>query len=269
MTPFETATDVRPAGERSFHWDVPDGWQQGRGAWGGLVIAALVRAIEAAETDPGRSVRTVSAQLVAPALVGPHLIEVYEARRGSGITTWRADLLDDQLRQVGSMSAILGSPRTFTDGFDVASMGTSAAPEAPPAASIPVLPLPPPLGPVFAAHLLARPISGIPTMGASARTAGWVRLAEPPPSTAASLLALVDAWWPAALPALTVMRPIATVSFAASLLVDPRTVRADEPLLHHGWVSAAAQGFASEHRQLWTADGRLAVDNLQSIVVIA
>jgi hypothetical protein len=80
---------------------------------------------------------------------------------------------------------------------------------------------------------------------------------------------MVDAWWPAVLPALIEFQPIATVTFAANLNVDPATVPADDRLLHHGWATTMADGYVSEQRHLWTTDGRLAVDNLQSIVLIA
>ncbi len=77
----------------------------------------------------------------------------------------------------------------------------------------------------------------------------------------------MDAWWPASLPMLAEMPRVATVNFTANLLVDPATVGAGEMLLHESFVTAAADGFASEHRRLWTADGRLAVDNLQAMVI--
>jgi hypothetical protein len=63
------------------------------------------------------------------------------------------------------------------------------------------------------------------------------------------------------------MPPIATVSFTASLLADPAQVRADEVVLHHSFLTSAADGYTSEHRRLWSADGRLLVDNVQTIVV--
>lgn len=75
--------------------------------------------------------------------------------------------------------------------------------------------------------------------------------------------------WPATLSVLGRIRPVATVNFSADLLVDPLSVAADEALLHHGTASGAHAGFTSEQRRLWTADGRLAVDNLQSTVLIA
>ena len=55
----------------------------------------------------------------------------------------------------------------------------------------------------------------------------------------------------------------------AVVLVDPVSVAADEALLHHGTASGAHTGFISEQHRLWAADGRLAIDNLQSIVLIA
>ena len=60
---------------------------------------------------------------------------------------------------------------------------------------------------------------------------------------------------------------MATVNFTANLLVDPASVDGAEPLLNQSFVTAAADGYASEHRRLWTPDGRLAVDNLQTMVI--
>ncbi len=57
------------------------------------------------------------------------------------------------------------------------------------------------------------------------------------------------------------------MNFTANLLVDPATVADGDLLLHESFVTAAADGFASEHRRLWTPDGRLAVDNLQTMVI--
>lgn len=61
---------------------------------------------------------------------------------------------------------------------------------------------------------------------------------------------------------------MATVSFSAHLLVDPTTLPAGEPLLFQASMAAARDGFTTETRRLWSTDGRLVVENLQSIVVI-
>ena len=73
MTGFDDASTLRPTGGSTFAWDVPDGWQQGRGAWGGLVVGALVGAVCAVDPSP---VRSVSVQMSAPATVGPHVVAI-------------------------------------------------------------------------------------------------------------------------------------------------------------------------------------------------
>ncbi len=65
---------------------------------------------------------------------------------------------------------------------------------------------------------------------------------------------------------------MATVAFSAHLLIDPETIESVNgeraPLLHEATISSAFDGFTSELRRLWTTDGRLVAENLQSIVVI-
>jgi len=104
-------------------------------------------------------------------------------------------------------------------------------------------------------------------MGDVAETLGWIDYRDPVTPSDISLIALVDAWYSVNLVPLRELLPISTVNFTANLLIDPATLAAGEPLLHHGLVSGFGDGYTSEQRRLWTADGRLAVDNLQTIVV--
>ena len=267
MSPFDEATIVVPTAPDGYAWDVPDGWQQGRGAWGGLVVGALARSVLDAEPDSGRTLRSVSAQISAPAVVGRHHIQVRLVRRGRSMSTWSATLHDEQDRAVASLVAILGTARGADAPEALARWGRARPPLAPPAGDVPAVAVEPPFGPVFGRHCSFRPVSGTPLGGGAAESVGWVDFAAPTTRTAISLIALVDAWWSASLAALTELRLFGTVNFMANLLLDPATVPADEPLLQHSFVSAAHEGFVSEHRRLWTADGRLVVDNLQTIVV--
>lgn len=220
----------------------------------------------ASEPDDQRTVRTISLQMMAPAVVGPHLIQTRIARRGSAMSTWTAVLSNASGGVVASMVAITGSPRGAVRIHTGGEWGTVSAPVVPPADGLERAPSGPPL-PVFTQHLDMRPVSGIPFSGEIAAAVGWLRLLEPPAHSEVTLLALVDAWWPASLSMLDQMPRISTVNFTANLLVDPVTLRADDMLLHQSFVTAEADGFASEHRRLWTADGRLAVDNLQTMVI--
>jgi hypothetical protein len=182
------------------------------------------------------------------------------------MTTWAAVAHDQTGAAVTSMVAILGAPREAVRTREGLEWGTVSAPVVPPAEGLERAPSGPPF-PAFMQHMDFRPVSGTPFSGVPAASVGWLGLVEPPRPSAALLLALVDAWWPASLPMLEVMPRIGTVNFTANLLVDPATVRPGEPLLQQSFVTAARDGFASEHRRLWTVDGRLAVDNLQTMVI--
>jgi hypothetical protein len=259
---FADAIRLAAADDGTFQWDVPDGWQQGRGAWGGLVVGACVSAVEAAEPDPDRRIRTLTLQIVSPARVGEHRVTVTPLRIGTSMSTWSV-LVSGAEGIVASGTVITGGPRA---GRGHEAWGVMRPPAVPMPDRVQRLPVGPPF-PVFTQHCDMRPVTGLPMSGGGAESIGWVGFAEATPPTAASLLGIVDAWWPASLPLLETLPPIATVSFSATLLIDPATVRPGEQLLCHALVAAAEAGFTSEHRSLWTADGRLAVDNVQVIVV--
>ena len=275
MNEFEAATRLEPAGPadetgaRSWQWDVPDTWQQGRGAWGGLVSSALTGAIEATATahEPGRALRTLTAHMSAPVETGPHRIDVAPARSGSALSTWSASIVAPDGSERARGVAILGAPRV--PELDPSGWADDAMPALPSPADVPLVPVVPPLGPVFAQHLAFRVASGLPfTSSKQATASGWIDFATPMSWTAPALLGIVDAWWPTAYVAVSSPRPMATVSFEAHLLVDPATVPAGEPLAFASQLLGVNDGFTTELRRLWTIDGRLAVVNLQSIAII-
>ena len=62
-SPFELATSLERLSDQTFSAIIPDGWQQGRGAFGGLVLGLLTRAMQAAEPDAQRTLRTLLGDL--------------------------------------------------------------------------------------------------------------------------------------------------------------------------------------------------------------
>lgn len=262
---FEDAIELTAAGDGSYIWNVPDGWQVGRGAWGGLIIGALVRAVMLAETDQNRVVRSVSANLGAAALPTRLDIAVRLERSGSLVSVWTATATDEG-KYIASMTAVLGIRRLTKAAMAFGSSGVLRIPKRDSAADVAEFDFSPPAGPPMGRHLIVQPISGMLRTGAPADTMGWVRLREPVPYRPATLFALADAWWPANFVTLKGGESVATVHYTASLLIDPDSLKPEDALLHHGYTTAANGGFASEHRQLWVADGRLAVDSVQSVV---
>lgn len=259
--------------ETTFAWDVPEGWLQGRGAWGGLVVAAQVKAVEQsqAKQDAQRRIRNMTTQLFGALPIGRARLSVECLRQGSAMTTWQVRVHGHEGQLASQAVVITGGSRPVEPG---SRWGIATMPTLPPWTEVPTVPVEPPYGPSFGAHFAFRPVSGIPGSGESPQCLGWIGPADSERWdhwSAATMLGIVDAWWPATYvseESLAHVRPMATVSFAAHLLVDPATVDPNAPLAVETWVADAEDGFTSETRRLWTPDGRLAVENHQAIVVI-
>jgi hypothetical protein len=263
---FAEASVLDPAGDDTFTWDVPDGWQQGRGAWGGLVAAGVVRAVQTSDT--ARPLRTLSLHLSAPLEVGAATVHVEPVRVGSALSTWQVTVDSAPGETAAHAVAITGSPRAHDLHAAARGWGRAAPPDLPPWDTVAPIPHGLPQTPTFLQHVDLRVVHGHMLTGADAYAAGYVSFAELDGWDAAGLLAIVDAWWPTAFVGMDALRAVATVNYLAHLLVDPVTVKPGVPLAYEASLSAAHDGFTSETRRLWTLDGRLAVENHQSIVII-
>lgn len=268
MGEFAAATALQPLGTDAFTWQVPDSWQQGRGAWGGLVSGVTARAALLVESDPTRTLRTVSVHMSGPVLVGPARVAVSPVRIGSAMSTWAVTIHDSTDEQCVHAIVITGSARAVEPAAPFTSWSQIQAPSLPQWSSVPVATVAPPAGPPFGAHLEFRVVDGIPASQSAAHCSGWVRFPDQGTWDAPSLIGIVDAWWPTAFVALAEPRPMATVAFAAHLHVDPQSLPAGEPLAFDSHLTAASEGFTTEIRRLWSPDGRLVVENHQSIVII-
>ena len=251
-------------------WAVAAGWAQGRGAWGGLVIAALLRSAETLITDPAQHLRAVTGQFLAPIPVGTIDVPARVLRVGSATTGVRVDAVEESGTVLATLTGVWGGDRAPDVDPDYAMWGELTCPEADSWESVPVVAIGPPLGPEFGDRLTFRPISGYPGQGVPS-TLGWVGVPGAGADDrfdAAGLVGLVDAWWPGAIAIVGVGHPMGTISFSAHVVCDPGAISGAEPLLHEGFVTRAHSGFSSEVRRLWSANGQLLVDSIQSVAVI-
>ncbi|HEY4176030.1 MAG TPA: thioesterase family protein [Kofleriaceae bacterium] len=247
-----------------FAFDVPGDWKQGRGLFGGLGIAAMIRAIETRVADPSRKVRTVTAELAGPVLSGASEISVEILRAGNSVTVARAVLSQEDGVKTHVVAVLAASRKATTDGWQKLEPPTVK----PWAELAPIVWSP--AFPEFAQHMEYRLAQGVPGTQQEPTCIGYVRPRDPGEARdAAYIAALADAWWPAALVAFKAMRPIATITFTLEIVNDLDGLPADEPLLYRGTVPVMHDGYFQEERELWGSDGRLVARNHQTFAVIA
>jgi hypothetical protein len=264
MTSLRDVATPAPDGAH-FTLAVPAGWRQGRGAYGGLGIAAMIRAIDARAADESRKVRSVTAELPAPLEAGAAQIVVDVLRTGNAVTTARAAI--EQGGEVrGHAVAVLAATRP---GAGPTAWTELTAPVAKAWRELEPMPISP-LMPEFAANFEYRPAEGIPMTGGAARCVGWVRPRDRVNDSrdAGYIAAMCDAWWPAALVRFDTMRPIATIAYTLDIVGNLDGLDPESPLLYRGVVPYCADGYFLETRELWGEDGRLVAINHQTFVVI-
>jgi acyl-CoA thioesterase len=266
MATLSDAFTPRPVGDR-YQLEVAPGWRQGRGAFGGLVVGGLIRAIEQRTADPSRKVRSVTAELPGPVEPGMVDITVETLRQGKNVSTVRAALW--QQGEVRSHAvAILGASRA---GAQPVAWNELAGPALPPWTEVAPSSIgtAPGIGPEFAQHFEYRIVAGQLLSGSIAPVLGWIRARDPgAPRDAAYIAAMIDAWWPVAFVRFTQLRPMATIAFTLDIVagldgLDPMT-----PLGYRAIAPVCAGGYCLETRELWSEDGRLVAINHQTFAII-
>jgi acyl-CoA thioesterase len=269
MASLSDLSTPRLVGER-YLLDVPAGWRQGRGAFGGLLVGALVRAIEHHVADPARKVRSVTAELPGAVDAGTAEIAVETLRRGNNVSTVRAALSQDaEIRS--HVVAVVAAARSSPAAAAPATWNDLSRPVAPPWRELAPVPMDARPGPwpEFAHHFEYRVVEGVPLSGAAARALGWVRSRDPGPDRgAAYLAAMIDAWWPAAFIRFTTPRPMATIAFTLDIAGSVEDLDPAAPLLYRATAPISDDGYVFETRELWGEDGRLVAINHQTFVVI-
>ncbi|MEM9696027.1 MAG: thioesterase family protein [Myxococcota bacterium] len=256
---FDEASRLERIGDTTFRAVVPDGWQQGRGAFGGLVVGLGLRALEALQVDPTRRLRSASAEIPSPVMTGPLDLEVTVLRRGRGV-----DALEVHLRQGGEVrarvTAIFGKARAV----DVA-----AQPEPPALASMP-MPEPLPMPPPFAAHFELRSTGPLPFSGAGkGYCEGWVKPRVAFAAVGAPEIAcLCDVYWPSFFSQVTSVRPAATIGYTLQTTPHAFEASSEDLFFFRSRQLYAGDGFSHELRELWNRDGQLVALNPQTFAII-
>jgi hypothetical protein len=261
---FEEASVVRRTGPGIFEAGLPDGWQQGRGAFGGLVYGILARAMEAELAESTRRLQTLSGDIAGPVLPGAATIQVEVLRRGA-----KQSNLHARLSQAGHVLAVASGVFCAPRAVQMPALRAVESPDRAAWDQLEILPVEPPMGPDFAVAYEYRQAGPAPLSGSrDAETAGYVReRAVPARRDAPSVIGLLDAWWPTLWSIVTEPRPVATTSFLAEILLDPTRLDPIERLFHEGRMAGQGDGFFVELRALWCGDVCVAM-NQQTFAVL-
>jgi hypothetical protein len=254
---FDSAITLERVSENEHLFTVPDGWQQGRGAFGGLVLGALMKAMASREPDAARLARAFTGDLCGPALPRESRIVTRVLRRGNNQTNVSASLEQDGA-VVAVATCVLGAARKIA----LPPRLSFEPPRRVPFEQAGALPESLPGRPTFTKHYEYRPTTGGRTGGgAEALLEGWVKERVPlQRMTAEALLGRLDSYWPAIFSLESGPRPVATVSFLAELLCDPATLDPSMPLFYRARAVAEAGGYFVEMRELWNGDDPVALN---------
>ena len=262
---LEHALKVERVGDHLFEKNFPDGWQQGRGAFGGIVLGSMCRAMEATETDLSRVLRSFTGEIFAPVLPGQASIAIEVLRVGAGVSTYRSTLIQSGA-PVAVGVGVFGKNRNDSGAWNDLSKPSFT----PHWSELPPLPIEPPIGPHFARAFDFRSTGPLPFSGAKEQIAnGWVRPKAPTAKLGASeLIVMADTFWPSGFSTMDAPRPMATLTFTFQHFPSATVLDPSEPLFYCAKTVAGHGGYVSEMRELWTARGELLALNPQTFVHI-
>lgn len=247
-------------GEMDTH--VPEGWMQGRAAFGGLVAALVYQAIEEqAESAPLRSL-TVS--FVAPTSQGALSRRAEVLRRGRSVTQIEGRAAQGE-QVVAAALASFGHARESSINVAFPSAPSFTAPE-----DCQAFPDIDGLTPEFARHFDYRIAQGaLPYSGISdTRFGGWVRFRDCNDAVSVEhLLALIDAWPPAVLQMLNKLAPASSLTWTLELMEPLSQCRAGDWWQYLAEIEQAGDGYAVIHAKIWDADGNPVALSRQTVTV--
>lgn len=260
---FDEASRLERRDDTTFRALLPGEWRQGRGAFGGLVVGVLLRAIEETAAEPDRPIRAATAEIPSPVLPGPAEVRVSLVRRGSGVSSYEARIVQEGETRARA-SAVLGKTRDV--GLSLGSPPPVIGdPDA--ARPIPIGKLPPP----FTRAFDFRNVGPLPfASGDDARVEGFIHMATTRATWDVPQLAgLIDAYWPTFFSVTDGPRPGGTVTFPLHLTAAARGLSTERPLFYRARALTLTEGFLCELRELWTLEGELVALNPQTFAVIA
>ena len=274
LTEAPYANDPGGVVTRRFTGSFSERWYIDRSLHGGHVIAAMVKAAEAAIDDRGRSLRSLTNHYLLPAQAGPFHIDVSIERSGRSLTNVSARLIQEG-RTVGLALAALGGPWPSYE-WDHTTMPTVPDPEDCPdlweqTDGITNLHRHWRYGVAIGPRIRSGKL--FDDTRTETISGGWVRLADPRPVDASLAAALTDTWVPTPFAYIDDAHPVLfpTVDLTVQFL-DPLPLPDDtglDPCLVWHRTDTSRAGFVVQDTEVWTRAGRLIARGRQHALLIA
>ena len=216
MSDFQSALDWAQAGENAWSGEIDETWRQGRAAYGGLLGAHALKAMQAI-VDPARPARSLQVVFVAPLKEGPLRVQSTLLREGRSVSLAQAQITQGD-RLILSATAAFGADRGSDIEVQPAQAPSFKAPE-----QCVAMPFLPGITPSFTQHLDYRwleggvPYTGHPTPGIT----GYCRHKSPVDDVALAVVGLADAWPSPVLPMAKGHAPASSVTWNLQLLQLP------------------------------------------------
>jgi acyl-CoA thioesterase len=263
MSVFERSSSPDAEGRICFD----PAWNQGRGIYGGIPAAAMVRQMMRRLNRPECILRSLTVHFCRPMEAAESHIDVQSLRTGKRVAHMTA-----QVRQSSEIvchaSASFGASRDVDLRWEEGPM-----PMVRPAKNLPPIPLSDVGGPVFAQFFDYRfggdrfPLSGIDE--AILRT--WIRPKEPVAIDTPLAVGMLDAMVPAILCRLTEPRPMASVDFRIQLFADfpVGDVDPESHWLLDAQARAMGDGYCEQTTWLYSPSGQLMGSCQQLIAILS
>jgi len=261
QSPFEAATSLSDDGGLLLSED----WTQGRGIYGGIPAAAMVRSMEGILDRPECVLRSLTVHFCAPLMPGAAEVKSSAIRVGSRVAHMSSTVTQSGV-VTNHATASFGAVRPVDLDWDETVM-----PDVPSAAAVPSVAIELFGGPRFSQFFDYRfagdsvPMSSADT----ARLRTWIRPSGSPVMDTAHVIGILDAGAPGILSRLAEPRPMASVDFRIQLFSEFPLVGVD-PNAH--WLLDAharvlTNGYCEQLTWLFAPDGR-AVGSCQQLIAV-
>jgi Thioesterase-like superfamily len=268
VKPFSESTAVRELEDGVYGCGFDEEWNRERGAFGGVVVGVMVRALTHSVGDRARPLRSLTVHCTAPAQPGEAKVTTQVVKEGKTVTHLTARL-EQGAQLIAFGTAVFGVTQPNALAYQTAELPPGVVdPE-----TLTPAPAEHPLAPRFAKNFEYRYCLGAWAFFSGSQTTevgGFIRPRVPGKLDAALACAMLDAW-----PTVAMMRapePLLTVTVDFNFQFfenfdGTRDAGPDDHLvhIHSRW---AGDGYSEELRSLWGPDGKLLVQCRQNLAVL-